>query len=1370
MYCPIRSSIDSSGLYNQRWFRFNFGGALLCATLTLLFCFPSVIRAQSPFDGFNPFANSRVSTIAVQSDGKILVGGGFTDIDGHTLNRIARLNGDGTVDTSFNPNANDAVFAIAVQSDGKILVGGIFTSIGGQPLNHIARLNTNGTVDTSFNPNANRLILTVAVQPDGKILVGGVFTSIVGQARGRIARLNADGTLDMSFDQNANDDVYTLALQADGKILLGGTFTSIDGQTHNHIARLNADGTLDTSFNSNAGNSVLAIAVQADGKILVGGHIARLNADGTLDTSFNPNVDSVLAIAVQTDGKILVGGGFTSIDGQTRNRIARLNTDGTLEPSFNPNANGQVDTITVQADGKILMGGLFTSVGLPVQSHIARLNADGSLDTALNPNANNYINAISLQTDGQILLGGAFTTIGAQNRNRIARLYADNTLDVFNPNPNNVVEPIAVQADGKILVGGEFTSLSPNGGAAVTRNYIARLNADGTLDTLFNPNALNSVYAITVQPDGKILVGGNFTGIGGQTRYYIARLNADGTLDTSFNPNPNGAVFAIAVQSDGKILTGGYFNGTNSIGGQTRNYIARLNIDGTVDTSFNPNANNSIKVIALQPDGKILAGGQFTSLSPNGGTAVTRNHIARLNADGTLDTSFNPNADNVVYTIALQADGKILVGGEFTSIGGLYSYMARLNANGTLDPSFVPNANSWVYAIAVEADGKILVGQFTAFSSVPRNRIARLTNNTAALQDLSVTQTSTTWTRSGASPELWRVTFEQSTDGVNYTFLGNAARVGTTSNFTLTGLSLPAGQNIYVRARGFYHGGIYNGSESVSESVRQVFLPKANQTITFGALANKTFGDADFTVSATASSGLSVSFAASGQCTVASNTVHITGAGSCTITASQAGDSNYNAAPNVQQSFNIAKAGQTINVNTHAPTTATYNSQFTVAATASSGLPVAYSSAGACTNSGATFTITSSTGTCTVKYDQAGDANYNAAPQVTESVTITQSNLVQFSASNYNVQEDCTTVTVTVNRVGDTSAAASVDYSTSDVTASERRDYVTALGKLQFAPGDTSKSFAVLINEDSYVEGSETFNVNLSNPSGASLGASVATVTINDDPTEPSTNVIDDPRDYVCQHYHDFLNRQPDQSGWDFWTNEITSCGTNQSCIELKRINVSAAFYISIEFQQTGYLVERMYKAAYGNANGTSTFGDTHQLPVPIVRLNEFLPDTQQIGQGVIVNQAGWEQVLENNKQAFTAEFAQRLRFTTAFPPSLTAAQFVDTLNANAGNPLSSAERDQLVNDLSTSAKTRAQVLRAVAEDSDLNSAEFNRAFVLMQYFGYLRRNPNDPQDTDYSGFDFWLTKLNQFNGNYISAEMVKAFISSSEYRQRFGP
>ena len=376
---------------------------------------------------------------------------------------------------------------------------------------------------------------------------------------------------------------------------------------------------------------------------------------------------------------------------------------------------------------------------------------------------------------------------------------------------------------------------------------------------------------------------------------------------------------------------------------------------------------------------------------------------------------------------------------------------------------------------------------------------------------------------------------------------------------------------------------------------------------------------------------------------------------------------------------------------------------------------------------------------------------------------------VQFSATSYNVVEDCTTVTITVNRLGDTSGPATVDYFTTDVTATERRDYITAIGKLRFAAGESAKVFAVLINEDSYVEGNETFNITLANPSSVALGApALASVQITDDLNEPTANVIDDPQNFVCQHYHDFLNRQPDAPGLAFWTEQITSCGNDQACIQLKRINVSAAFYLSIEFQDTGYLVERIYKTAYGNATGTSTFGGNHNLPVPIVRLNEFLPDTQQIGLGVVVGQLGWEQVLETNKQVFTNEFVLRSRFTAAIPGSLTPAQFVDALNANAGNPLSQPERDQLVSELTSGAKTRAQVLRAVAQDSDLNNSEKNRAFVLMQYFGYLRRNPNDAQDTDYTGFDFWLTKLNEFNGNFVNAEMVKAFITSGEYRQRF--
>ena len=178
---------------------------------------------------------------------------------------------------------------------------------------------------------------------------------------------------------------------------------------------------------------------------------------------------------------------------------------------------------------------------------------------------------------------------------------------------------------------------------------------------------------------------------------------------------------------------------------------------------------------------------------------------------------------------------------------------------------------------------------------------------------------------------------------------------------------------------------------------------------------------------------------------------------------------------------------------------------------------------------------------------------------------------------------------------------------------------------------------------------------------------------------------------------------------------------------------------------------------------------------MPVIRLNEFLRDTQRIGRGVVVLQPGWEQALENNKQAYALEFVQTSRFTSIYPTGMTPAQFVEQLNQNAGNVLSQSERTTAINSFGAAGNTsstsaRAQAMRQVAEDTDLYNSESNRAFVLMQYFGYLRRNPNDPQDTDYTGYDFWLTKLNQFNGNYVNAEMVKAFLSSIEYRQRFGP
>jgi hypothetical protein len=261
-------------------------------------------------------------------------------------------------------------------------------------------------------------------------------------------------------------------------------------------------------------------------------------------------------------------------------------------------------------------------------------------------------------------------------------------------------------------------------------------------------------------------------------------------------------------------------------------------------------------------------------------------------------------------------------------------------------------------------------------------------------------------------------------------------------------------------------------------------------------------------------------------------------------------------------------------------------------------------------------------------------------------------------------------------------------------------------------------------------------------------------------------NKIDDPQFFVAQHYRDFLNREPDASGLAFWVNEIISCGTDAQCIQVKRVNVSAAFFLSIEFQETGYLVYRFYKAAYGNLPGA---------PVPL-RFNEFLPDTQTIGQDVVVGSPNWQAKLETNKQAYAAAFGARSSVTSVLPTSLTPAQFVDALYANAGvvSP-PPAERTAAINEFGGAGNTadtaaRGRALRRVSENSTLGQQELNRAFVLMQYFGYLRRNPNDPPEAglNFDGYNFWLNKLNQFNGDYVAAEMVKAFITSGEYRLRF--
>ena len=429
----------------------------------------------------------------------------------------------------------------------------------------------------------------------------------------------------------------------------------------------------------------------------------------------------------------------------------------------------------------------------------------GSVDPPFNPAANGSVYSAAVQPDGKIAIGGTFTTVGGVTRNRIARLNADGTLDsAFNPDPNGLVFSIAVQADGKIIVGGAFSSVD-----GVVRNGIARLNADGTLDPAFDPNSNGTVRSVAMQADGKLVIGGSFTSLGGVARNYLARLNADGTLDSAFNPNTNSSVLSILVQADARIVIGGPFN---SVGGVTRNRIARLHADGTLDSAFDPDASFVVYSLAGQVDGKIVIGGDFNSVG-----GVTRNRIARLHADGALDPAFNPGADNVVYSIAVQADEKIVIGGLFSSISGVpRNRVARLHADGILDSAFNPNANFVVYSITVQADGKIVIGgDFNTVGGVTRNRIARL-NNDPAVQSLTGSASRVEWLRGGAAPETDRVTFELSTDGgASWVALGAGTRIA--GGWQLSSLSLPnTGQ---IRARGRTSGGFYNSSTGLIEQI-----------------------------------------------------------------------------------------------------------------------------------------------------------------------------------------------------------------------------------------------------------------------------------------------------------------------------------------------------------------------------------------------------------------------------------------------------------------------------------------------------------------------------------------------------------------------
>ena len=772
------------------------------------------LNTDGSVDTFNPGASSTVSSIVLQSDGKILLAGAFTAFtpssgsSSTSQSFIARLKADGTLDNAFTPLVNARATTLVLQSDGKIIVGGQFTlfqppgdtstTVNGVVTstaitrNRLIRLNADGTLDAAYAPNViDGVVLALALQSDGRLVVGGSFKGIqsAGDAtwtlRKYAARLGTDGKLDLTFNldlSEANGNrVDSLALQSivtagvtEQKILLGGSFVSLAPIgapaviPANRYVRINANGTLDRAFNpgtgGSSGGSIAAMALQSDGKIVavgafadIGGtrttNVARFNAEGAADTTFASSLDAdgpIAAVLHRSDTAPVATQG---------NGLAWLNRDGSLRTAFAPSVRltGTIRAVVTQPDGRVLLGGSFTNPAGTTGNHLVRIAADGTLDTSFSPAPNAGVTAITLQPDGKILVAGSFSAIAGATRNFIARLNANGTLDTaFDPNASAQVNAIVLQADGKIVLGGAFTTLQPNGATATTaRNFLARVETTGALDTAYNPAPSATVSALLLQPDGMIVAGGSFTSFTpnaattATARNYLARIKTDGTLDT-FDPSASGAISALAAYFDGKIIVGGAFNAfsPNSIGNTNfRNYIARLNADGTVDSNFDPNTNGPVNAVAVESSGAVVFGGTFTALQPNGAIEATaRNRLARVDFSGALDTTFNPDANGSVEVLALRADGSLIVGGalstvrptgvmllggNFANIGGVASRnLALINDDGTVSTAFQPNPNGAVSALLSLPSGSTLVaGSFTTIAGANRNRLARFNSD-----------------------------------------------------------------------------------------------------------------------------------------------------------------------------------------------------------------------------------------------------------------------------------------------------------------------------------------------------------------------------------------------------------------------------------------------------------------------------------------------------------------------------------------------------------------------------------------------------------------------------------------------------------------
>ena len=627
--------------------------------------------------GFNIYYNNPTDfplVSAVQSDGKVLVAWPFDHYSGSAVNQLIRLNADGSRDTGFNVwgagfNQYDIPTSIAVQPDGKIIVGGAFTKYNWTAAKQLIRLNTYWSIDGTFSAwwGFDQGPTVITVQSDWKILLGGWFIRYQWVAANHIIRLNADWSRDASFSmgsafQEGSAHVSAIKTQSDGKIIVGWHFTAYNATANiNRIVRLNTDWSLDSSFNAWWAwfdNDVKTISIDTWGKIIVGGsfstynwvsanRIIRLNTNGSNDSSLSIWVgfsNDVLWLAIQSNGQIVAIGSFTSYNWLWANRIIRINTDWSRDSLYLGNGlDWAVTNIKVQSNGKILIAGGFSVYSWIATNGITRFNGDGSIDTNfhLTTPFDGTIRTLAVQSDGKVIVGGEFTK-------HIARLNTDGSVDssfnAWGAGFDGVVLSMAVDTNNKVIVWGNFTTYNWS-----TASKLIRLNSDGSVDSSFDVGSTinNIVRSILIQGDGKILVGGTFAG-------WLVRFNTDWSVDAT--ASIWWEVDVMWLQSDGKIV----FGSSN-----ITKHIGRLNTNLTQDGTFNVWGwfDLGLNTLLIQNDDKIIVGCDWSSYQ-----WFTLHSIIGLNADWSIDTSFDIWlwSNLSVNSLAAQSDWKVLVGGNFT--------------------------------------------------------------------------------------------------------------------------------------------------------------------------------------------------------------------------------------------------------------------------------------------------------------------------------------------------------------------------------------------------------------------------------------------------------------------------------------------------------------------------------------------------------------------------------------------------------------------------------------------------------------------------------------------------------------------------------